>query len=64
MSSQFRRIRASPIAAIIGIIFVARAVWVWMSRSCGVPIISSWVRSHGGYGLAAPGQFFRFQPFH
>ena len=23
----------------------------------------SWIRSHGGYGLAAPGQFFRFQPF-
>ena len=25
--------------------------------------LPSWVRAHGGYGLAAPGQFFRFQPF-
>jgi diacylglycerol kinase (ATP) len=24
--------------------------------------LPSWVRSRGGYGLAAPGQFFRFQP--
>jgi diacylglycerol kinase family enzyme len=23
----------------------------------------SWIRAHGGYGLAAPGQFLRFQPF-
>jgi len=25
--------------------------------------LPSWVRARGGYGLSAPGQFFRFQPF-
>jgi diacylglycerol kinase family enzyme len=25
--------------------------------------LPSWVRARGGYGLSAPGEFFRFQPF-
>jgi diacylglycerol kinase (ATP) len=25
--------------------------------------LPSWIRAHGGYGLSAPGEFFRFQPF-